>query len=203
MALALLSWGSHCREHLTAAALVDTAGGWPTAPDAFLSVLPRLPLFMLMWIAASCVVGFFLIPVVPGAVLYLGFSMVEVVFVAEGCGPFASLPRSWQVAWTPRVRGRIMWLTAAAFITWALPCAAFSAILGSVMTGPMPPAGMLREAFPLLLDPPLTSRSFSPPPSCSPPSSSPKSLILYRRAVLLYPPMSPAESPVKPPHVSA
>ena len=38
-------------------------------------------------------------------------------------------------------------------------------------------------------------RSFSPPPSRSPPSSSPK-CILYRRAVLLYPPTSPAESPV-------
>ena len=67
------------------------SGGGARAPEAFLNALRQLPSFMAMWALISTVVGFPLVIVVPGVLIYIGLSMADVVFFAEGLGPLAAI----------------------------------------------------------------------------------------------------------------
>ena len=173
------------------AALSHVSGGGASAPEAFLNALRRLPSFMAMWALVSTVVGFPLVIVVPGVLIYIGLSMADVVFFAEGLGPLAAMGRSWRLAWRKTVRLRIVQLTAAGFVLEVCMAVILNVLLGVLVARFLPDYGLWGpRPSPAV----ATTLLFAEwglvalPTVFIVPVFTIARAVLYRHAVLLYPP---------------
>ena len=203
---------------LVAVALADARGVRVSAPEAFVRTLPRLYLFIIAWIPVSLLIGIAMLEIliglvvhepfaaviaVPAVLLYVGFSLMEPVFVAERRGPLGALWRSLRLSWRRGVWSRLVALM-------LLPCAVWPVMCWAAIGLLLAYEGPLRRVFgrlglrgggtdvsaPLFITVAIAMVLLLPLfMLCK--------AVIYRHAVLLYPPRVPVESPADTPHVSA